>query len=76
MTAQRYGLQGKGLIREGMDADLVLFDYDRIIDHADFMDPFKPNEGIHAVFMAGKIVLRDNEPTGAWLGRYLKPHRM
>lgn len=76
MTAQRYGLRGKGFIREGMDADLVLFDYDRIIDHADFMDPFKPNEGIHAVYMAGTKVLQDNEPTGAWLGRYLKPSRM
>lgn len=71
MTARRYNLKGKGFLKEGMDADLVLFDYDTIIDHADFMDPFKPNEGIHAVYMQGQKVLEHNEPTGKWLGRYV-----
>ena len=71
MTAKRYGLKGKGFIAEGMDADLVLFDYDTIIDQADFMDPFKPNVGIEAVFMLGQKVLARNEPTGKWLGKYL-----
>jgi len=72
MTARRYGLKGKGFIQEGMDADLVLFDYDTIIDHADFMDPFQPNEGIYAVYMNGQKVISNNEPTGLWLGKYLK----
>lgn len=71
MTAQRYGLKHKGFIKEGMDADLVLFNYDTIIDHADFMDPFKPNEGIEAVFMKGTKVIERNEPTGNWLGQYV-----
>ncbi len=71
MTATRYKLAGKGFIAEGMDADLVLFNYDTIIDHADFMDPFQPNEGIEAVFMAGQKVLENNEPTGKWLGKYI-----
>lgn len=72
MPAQRYGLKGKGEIKVGFDADLVLFDYDTIIDHADFLDPFKPNEGIHQVYIDGKLVLEDNEPTGVWAGKYLK----
>lgn len=72
MPAERYGLKGKGFIKEGMDADLVLFDYETIIDHADFMDPFQPNEGIAAVFMYGQKVLENNEPTGKWLGKYIK----
>jgi len=67
-TADLYRLQGKGYIRAGYDADLVLFDFDRIIDHADFQDPFKPNEGIHRVYMAGQLVLQDNEPTGVYVG--------
>ena len=41
-------------------------------DHADFLDPFKPNEGIHQVYIDGKLVLEDNEPTGVWAGKYLK----
>jgi len=72
MPAKRYGLKGKGEIKEGCDADLVLFDFDRIQDHADFIDPFKPNEGIHQVLIAGRCVLKDNEPTGLWLGKYIK----
>ena len=51
--------------------DLSIINYDTIIDHADFMDPFKPNEGIEAVFMMGQKVIERNEPTGKWLGRYL-----
>ena len=72
MPARRYGLKGKGEIKVGYDADLVLFDFDRIRDHADFIDPFKPNEGIRQVFMQGQCVLKDNEPTGKWLGKYIK----
>ena len=71
MPAQRYGLTNKGLIREGYDADLVLFDYDSIIDQADFTDPFKPNIGIHQLYIAGKLILQDNEPTGIWNGKYI-----
>jgi N-acyl-D-amino-acid deacylase len=71
MPAKVYGLKNKGLIREGFDADLVLFDYDRIIDRADFMNPFQLNEGIHQVYVAGQLVLEDNVPTGRWCGKYL-----
>lgn len=71
MPAKVYGLKSKGRIEVGLDADLVLFDYDRIIDHADFMDPFRMNEGIHQVYIAGQLVLEDNEPTGNWCGKYL-----
>ena len=72
MPAHRYGLKGKGEIKVGYDADLVLFDFERIRDRADYIDPFQPNEGIHMVFIAGECVLKDNEPTGKWLGKYIK----
>lgn len=71
MPASVYGLKNKGLVKQGYDADLVLFDYDRIIDGGDYTDPFKPNEGIHQVYMTGQLVLEDNEPTGNWCGKYL-----
>lgn len=72
MPASRYGLCGKGLIREGHDADLVLFDYDRIRDGGDFKDPFIPNTGIERVILGGKTVLINNEPTGISCGRFLR----
>jgi len=76
MPADRFALTGKGYIRPGMDADLVLFDYDTIIDQADFKDCFKPNIGIHQVYMNGVLVLEDNEPTGAREGKYLMRSNM
>ena len=72
MPAVRFGLTGKGFIRPGMDADLVLFDYDTVIDQADFKDCFKPNIGIHQVYVGGELALENNEATGVRNGRYLK----
>ena len=72
MPAQRYRLQGKGEIKVGFDADLVLFDFDTIIDHADYVNPFQLNEGIYQVYVGGKLNVQDNEPMGSWNGRILK----
>ena len=72
MPAQRYHLKGKGFIREGYDADLVLFDYDSIIDRADYVNPFQLNEGIHQVYVGGKLNVQDNEPMGNWNGRIIR----
>lgn len=71
MPAHRYGLKGKGQIKIGYDADMVLFDFDRIIDHADFHDPFLPNEGVHQVYVAGELALEENEATDVRNGKYL-----
>lgn len=72
MPAERYGLTNKGIIKEGFDADLVLFDENTIIDHADYLDPFKPNEGIKAVFVSGGIAVIDNVYTGLANGKLYK----
>lgn len=72
MPAQRYGLNGKGYIKVGYDADLVLFDYDSITDNLDFANPFKPNEGIYQVYVGGELALENNELTGVFNGKYLR----
>jgi len=72
MPAQRYGLKGKGFIKEGFDADLVLFDYDSILDHADYVNPFQLNEGIYQVYVGGKLNVQNNEPMGNWNGKIIR----
>ena len=72
MPATRYRLKGKGFIREGYDADLVLFDYDSIIDRADYVNPFQFNEGILRVYVGGKLNIMDNEPMGNWTGKIIR----
>ncbi len=69
MPADIYGLTGKGYIREGYDADLVLFDKDTIIDRATYIDTAIPNEGIRMVFVNGKAAVVDNQMTGVLEGR-------
>ena len=72
MPADRYRLKGKGYIREGFDADLVLFDPERIIDRAEYKDPFLPNEGIEMVFVAGEAAVVRDQPTGVRNGKVLR----
>ena len=70
--ATRFGLHGKGLIKVGMDADLVLFDPDIIIDGADFIDPFKLPEGIEYVIVNGCVAMKNNEFMGEKKGKVLR----
>lgn len=60
LPAKVYNISGKGYIKEGMDADLTLFDYENLIDHADYINPFAENDGIKMVFVDGEIALKDN----------------
>lgn len=69
MPADEYGLTGKGYIKEGYDADLVLFNKDTINATATYTDPYLPNEGIHMVFVGGKAAVVDNELTGVMEGK-------
>lgn len=72
MPAQRLGLYDRGLIREGMWADLVVFDPRRVIDRATFGDPHRFPEGIDHVIVNGEVVIRHGEHTGVLPGRPLR----
>ncbi|GAA0359990.1 D-aminoacylase [Microbispora corallina] len=71
MAAARFGLAGRGVVRDGAHADLVVFDAERVADRATFTDPLLPPEGIEAVVVSGAVVVRDGEETGARPGRVL-----
>ncbi|WP_441246309.1 N-acyl-D-amino-acid deacylase family protein [Kitasatospora sp. McL0602] len=70
--ARRLGLRGRGLIRPGHAADLVLLDPLTVRDTATFDDPRRPAEGIPYVFVGGTAVIDDSRPTGALPGRTLR----
>jgi N-acyl-D-amino-acid deacylase len=70
--ATRMRLEGRGLIREGMWADLVIFDLDRIQDRATYEEPTLFPEGIDLVVVNGQVVIdTDGAHTGARPGRVL-----
>lgn len=55
LPAASFGLAGRGLLREGHAADLVLFDRDEVKDAATFEDPTRPSLGIAQVIVNGEI---------------------
>ena len=73
MPAARLGLKDRGLLREGMKADLVLFDPATVIDHATFEQPRALATGIAKVWVNGGLVWTDaasgTERTGRVLTR-------
>lgn len=74
-VATRLGIQDRGLVREGMVADLVLFDPERVIDRATYERPHQLSEGVQHVFVNGMAVVSDGRHTGAKPGRALRKGR-
>ena len=71
ITADRFGLTDRGVIREGAWADLVLFDADTVIDKATFTEPHQYPVGIPYVVVNGQVVIDQDVYTGALPGRVL-----
>jgi dihydroorotase len=61
--AQRLGIQGKGRIAVGADADLAVFDAARVIDRATFEKPAQYSEGMVHVLVNGVPVVRNGSLT-------------
>jgi dihydroorotase/N-acyl-D-amino-acid deacylase len=70
-VAARLGIQDRGLIREGMYADVVVFDDATIIDLATPEKPHQYSKGVEEVFVNGVEVLHDGRPTGATPGHVI-----
>jgi dihydroorotase/N-acyl-D-amino-acid deacylase len=71
-VAARLGLRDRGLLREGMFADVVVFDESTIIDFATPDKPHQISRGVEQVFVNGVQVLRDGKHTGATPGRVVR----
>ncbi|MHA1408337.1 MAG: amidohydrolase family protein, partial [Candidatus Heimdallarchaeaceae archaeon] len=72
LTAQKVGLFNRGLIREGMWADIVVFDYENIYDRATYEDPHHFSEGIDYVLVNGELVVKEGKQTENLPGKVLR----
>jgi len=75
LPAQIIGIQDRGLLREGYKADIMIFDMDRLQDHATIMEPKRFSEGVEYVLVNGEFTLDQGVPTGALPGLVLKRSR-
>src|SRR5207248_7582431 len=69
LPATNLGLDHRGFIKEGMFADIVVFDPSKIADRATFAQPHQYAIGVKDVFVNGVQVLKNGEHTGAKPGR-------
>jgi len=72
LSAQTFGVQDKGLLKEGFDADLVIFDPATILDQATYEAPNQGPVGIHYVLVNGEIAAENGKVTGATSGKVLR----
>jgi N-acyl-D-amino-acid deacylase len=72
LPARWFGFAGRGVIRPGAFADLVVFDPATVRDTGTFADPARPATGIDLVMVNGQVVWRAGSHTGARPGRVLR----
>jgi N-acyl-D-amino-acid deacylase len=70
-SAERFGLPGRGILREGAFADVIVFDPQTVTDRATYADPRQESVGFAHVIVNGTPLdesLPDKRP-GRWLKR-------
>ena len=70
-TAEITKVPNRGLIKDGYFADLLLFDYDKLTDRADYMNPTALCEGFEAIFVNGELTYKDQKLTDVRAGRLI-----
>lgn len=72
LSANFLRLKNRGLIRDGYEADLVIFNYEKLKDTATYANPNSITEGINYVFVNGESVYEAMELTGKASGKMLR----
>ena len=71
LPAQKFQLKNIGLLKEGMNADIVIFDEDEVTDKASFENPHQYSVGFKFVLVNGKLVLENGKHTAVRSGKSL-----
>lgn len=71
LAAQKFQLKGRGILKEGMAADIVVFDEATINDKATFEQPHQYSVGFQYILVNGKLVVEEGKHTGARSGMAL-----
>jgi N-acyl-D-amino-acid deacylase len=72
LPADVLSMPGRGRLKPGAFADVVIFDPATFQDHSTYAKPMQYATGVTDVFINGRLALKDGEPTGAHTGRALR----
>lgn len=71
LPAQVFRIRERGMLREGMYADIVIFDISSLSDLATFEDPHQFARGFRYVLVNGQVVVEDDALTGKLPGEVI-----
>jgi N-acyl-D-amino-acid deacylase len=71
MNADKIGITDRGRLKQGLSADVTIFDQDRVIDRATFENPHQFPVGIKYVIVNGAVTIDNEQHTGALAGKVL-----
>ena len=69
--AERFRIKDRGYLKEGLGADVVVFDPETVADRATWDEPRLHPVGIDSVFVNGKLVVNQGTPTDEIPGKVL-----
>jgi N-acyl-D-amino-acid deacylase len=73
LPVRRFNIQDRGLLREGMWADITIFDPDTVYDNSTYLEPARSPSGIEYVFVNGHMMVdKGNLTAGGLAGRVLR----
>ncbi len=72
LPAQKFQLRDRGLLREGLAADVVIFDESKVGDQATFVKPHAYSSGFQYVIVNGQVVVENGKHTGVRSGEVLR----
>lgn len=74
LPAQKFRLKDRGLLKEGMAADIVIFDEKEVKDVSTFERPHAYSKGFHFVIVNGIVTVENEQHTGVRAGKALRNH--
>jgi N-acyl-D-aspartate/D-glutamate deacylase len=72
LPASVFGMSDRGVLREGAFADIVVFDLERLADHATYSDPHQLAGGVVYLLVNGRLAIDDGEFDDDLHGRVLQ----
>lgn len=70
--AKAFRLKNQGLLQEGFDANITIFDYAGLQANATYQHPYLPNKGIQFVLVNGVVAVENGRAAGIRAGKLLK----